>query len=290
MPLRAGELYVRPQVLYPITPAAVLTAALVLNASSARAAAVSCDVPFPVPASITAAQLVVFGEVHGTWEVPQVVANHVCSLLAKGRRVQLVLEIGADEQGRIDAYMMSSGRLADQQSLLKGGFWSRPLVDGRSVQDGRASKAMLALLESARRLALQTGLLSVIAAAAHAAHQDPDETIADSIRAAVGSRPTSTVVALMGNVHASGAKCTPWDSNFEGVGYRLRDLKPVTVDTRHSGGTAWVCTNDGCAEKPLFAVQRDREQQIGYGQSLSAGFAWSLMVGRVTASPPAVPD
>ncbi|HTQ81108.1 MAG TPA: hypothetical protein VMM92_14000, partial [Thermoanaerobaculia bacterium] len=86
------------------------------------------------------------GEVHGTVESPAFLANAVCLALQAGRSVTVALEIPLQEEARFEAYLGSAGSAADRTALLAGAFWQDP------YQDGRRSQAMLALLESLRRL------------------------------------------------------------------------------------------------------------------------------------------
>lgn len=264
--------------------------ALLSIVSALAVAASTCEPRLPTPVAVSAARIVIFGEIHGTQQIPEAVANRVCSLITQGKTVRLVLEIPANEQERIDTYMKSRGQAEDQEAMLAGAFWSRPLINNRSIQDGRASKAMLALLERARQHAQATGRLAVVAASAYKGRQDTDELMATAIRVATQDGPEVSVVALMGSVHASGARGTPWDAAYEGVGYRLHDLMPVIVDVQHAGGSAWVCMSGTCEEKKLFAPTAYHQSELGYGPPERQVFTWSLRLGVVSASPPAVPD
>jgi hypothetical protein len=210
-----------------------------LSASHASGnTSLDCQSPFNIPRVLLTSRLVIFGETHGTQETPAAVVAFVCEKLNRGDSVSLVLEISADEQYRINQYLSSAGGAADAMRLLAGSFWKRPLVAGRSIHDGRASVAMFELIEAARRMSSQTGRLSVVAGAAYKIGQDPDDMLSTAITEALAGNRNETVVALMGDLHASTTRGNPWNNLFEGVGYRLRELRPEVIHTRHKGGPA----------------------------------------------------
>lgn len=90
-------------------------------------------------------QTVLIGEAHGTNEIPAFAGALVCSFLQAGKSVILAVEQDGDEQEGLNRYVESSGSAADRADLLRGRTWMR-------YSDGRGSAAMLALIESVRRL------------------------------------------------------------------------------------------------------------------------------------------
>jgi hypothetical protein len=274
-----------------VLAATLLLASSVLSAPGAIAAGtLSCDEAFSIPTDLLKARVSIFGELHGTEQIPKAVSSFVCAQLRSGWRVTLVLEISATEQEAITRYLHGSGNAADRAALLAGPFWTRPIMKGASTQDGRASIAVLQLIEEMRQHAKEGRRIGVIAAAAYGRGQDMDEMLAKAIRQAVSEYPEGKVVALMGDNHASVSRGRPWDADFEGVGHRLRDLKPAVIHTIHSGGSAWICKQEGCGKSGLWADPRNADRPIGYSPAEREGFNWALMLGTVTASDPAVPE
>ena len=163
-------------------------------------------------------------------------------------------------------------------------------MKGASTQDGRASLAVLQLIEEMRQHAREGRRIGVIAGAAYGRGQDMDEMLAKAIRQAVSEYPEGKVVALMGDNHASQSRGRPWDADFAGVGHRLRDLKPAVIHTIHSGGRAWICKQEGCGKSGLWADPRNAGRPIGYSPAERGGFNWALTLGTVTESDPAVPE
>src|SRR5215472_10804286 len=107
----------------------------------------SCTSPIAgADAVLIPGTLVLFGELHGTTEVPRFIVDLACQAATRGTFVDIGLELPREEQPRIDSFLASAGTTQDVQALLEGQFWQRPL------QDGRSSRAMVDLLEGIRRL------------------------------------------------------------------------------------------------------------------------------------------
>ena len=87
--------------------------------------------------------LILIGEIHGSREIPKVVLALATSTISRGLSVSIGLEMETSEQHALDAYMASSGTDADVTKLLSGAHWR--------LEDGRASEAILEIIEFARR-------------------------------------------------------------------------------------------------------------------------------------------
>jgi hypothetical protein len=81
-----------------------------------------------------AGDVVLFGELHGTQEIPAFIGRVACQALQRGIPVQVGMEIFREEQVALDTFVSSSGDQAAQDVLLQGAFWRRPYQDGRSSQ------------------------------------------------------------------------------------------------------------------------------------------------------------
>lgn len=162
---------------------------ITLAALSARASE-----PCRWPAAMPSPAVVLVGEIHGTDQAPAFVGQLACAASADGTAVTVALEISAQEQPRLDAYLASAGTPAARAAVLAGPFWTR------STQDGRSSTAMLALLERLRRLNADGRRVAVIAVDEERIGAR-DVGMAEQITRAV--QPGRRVIALLGNVHAS---------------------------------------------------------------------------------------
>jgi hypothetical protein len=100
----------------------LLSLACMLTASSLRA------MPSPIELAAEAilqshanAPILVVGEMHGTAEAPVVIAELAARILDTSG-LTVGLEIPAQEQARLDAYLVSDGSVAAQGALLEGAF------------------------------------------------------------------------------------------------------------------------------------------------------------------------
>jgi len=265
-------------------PLTRLAAVLSLAAALPAAAQPACE-PEAVPAQLLGMPLVVLGEVHGTEQVPAFVARYVCAAAAGGRPVKLALEMPAEEQARLAAFMGGAGSADEQAALLAGPFWRR------AVQDGRSSLAMLRMLEAVRKMRAAGAPVDVLAYDSSGAGREAG--MAQQLRAAIARHSGSAFVVLTGGLHATRTRGNRFNPNFESMTYLLADLKPLSLTVVTDGGSAWVCTG------PSAAACGAKNWTVNQGARPAAGsvaldaptpqFDGSFHVGATTASPPAVP-
>ena len=177
------------------------------------------------------------GELHGTQEVPRFVERAVCHT-AFARPVVLALELPASEQRALERYLGSEGSAEDVRALTLGDVWHRP------HQDGRTSRAVLALIEAARVLNRQGLPVSLLAYDAPQLQGSPrDRAMAERLLSARAQESDSVFLVLTGNVHASTQRGTSWDRDYEPMGWHLaRTRHPVrSLDAFYGPGRAWTC-------------------------------------------------
>ena len=118
--------------------------------------------------------------------------------------------------------------------------------------------------------------------------------MAQNVREAVSTWEDSTVVVLVGNVHASKAFGAFFDPKYEPMGYLLREVGALSLNIRSAGGTAWVCTGPKPTEVACGASERspsskpDRRGQIEFGGEDPTMYDGTYNIGRISASPPKV--
>jgi hypothetical protein len=141
-------------------------------------------------------RIVMFGESHGTNEMPATFLRIVCTALKQGAKVSVGLEQPADQGQPLATYLASNGEHADRNALLQTAFWA-------TGNDGRASVAMLDMIDGLRRLRQAGYRLAVFTMQGHSTdwHIRNDEKMADSIRTEFNARPTSLILTLSGNIH-----------------------------------------------------------------------------------------
>jgi hypothetical protein len=225
--------------------------------------------------------VVLLGEIHGTEEAPEAVLSLACHALSLGLTVTVGLEIPRSEQEDTDRYLASDGGLGDQRRLLASGWWQR------EFQDGRSSRAMFDLIRELRASGAHSADLRVILIDDPASPLGRDRAMASLLTAEIGRRPGDFFVVLTGNLHNL---LVPERS--EPMGYHLRTRNPdsriIALNITHSGGTAWVCTRDGCG---VVTSRGEDNVALGVGlypQSIENAYTGRLHVGRITASPPAI--
>ncbi len=138
--------------LYRTTGALLLSLPLLVSAAEA-----DCVPQTQIDVSLIDRQIVLVGESHGTNEIPAFTAGLVCSLLRAGRSVILGIEHSGEEQAALNRYLDSAGGPVDRQALMQSS------ANWRSYADGRGSVAMLAMIESMRRLRKQGQRVGVLA-------------------------------------------------------------------------------------------------------------------------------
>ncbi|MBK9494427.1 MAG: hypothetical protein IPO08_07765 [Xanthomonadales bacterium] len=196
------------------------------------------------------APMLIVGELHGTQETPALVVELARTWADRGA-VQVGLEIPAQEQSRLDAFLRSTGVDADRQALLAGEFWQTP----RERSDGRRSEAMLALLESLRSARAAGARINVVAfddAAFHGPAQDRNARMAERLRLAHEAQPQTRTIVLTGNYHAR--RNAPAGVTRQSVpeGYvppqpmtaHLREIGARTVNVSGRETRFWACLRD----------------------------------------------
>jgi hypothetical protein len=111
----------------------------------------------------------IFGEIHGTAEAPALFADFVCAAAQQGP-VLVGLELAEEEQPALDVFLASDGSPQARAALLARPHWQS--------QDGRASRAKLALVErlhALRAAGLPVGALAFVRRTVRTSIQTPYE-------------------------------------------------------------------------------------------------------------------
>jgi hypothetical protein len=231
-----------------------------------------------------------FGEVHGTAEIPALFGRIVCNVAA-AHEVLVGLEIPRDQQPLIDAFLASDGGAAAQAALRAGSFWHS------AWKDGRSSQAMWALLEQLRAWRAAGARLSVVAfdipEAAMATTADRDKEMADHLLIARLVRREAALLVLTGNIHARLRGGLEFAPDLVPMGATMRVAVPslLSFDARYGAGTAWVCTGSTPAECGAEAWGRGEDEGPPRVERTGIdAYSGRFHVGApLTASPPVVP-
>lgn len=231
---------------------------------------------------------VIFGEAHGTTELPAAFGDLVCAAATQGP-VTVGLEFLPQEQASLDAYLASDGGAEARAALLASEGWADPY--------GRASEAIFQLVEQLRLMKAAGADLTV------AAFDHPSETPGTSAAREAGmarlllearaARPDARVVALTGVGHAGKSAWTSFDPPFPAMSQLLPDANTVALTFIRGGGEVWACRapSEGAAEECRVWPSTAREEIPSRGVALDAsrsGFEGIVSVGApYTGSAPA---
>lgn len=281
---------------------------LVLSAALAARLleAAPCDVPYGAEAILDDAgsRVIFLGETHGFRESPEFTRSMICAALERGESVVLGLEQSASEQPRLERYLASDGSEEAVSSLIEGSsFW-----DG---QDGRASHAMLALVEWARETVEAGADLRLVALDFDPeADRDiddfaafPDRRDRAMLRRIRQTHAGGRYFVLVGNVHS---RLTP----LEYDGRRLETIGSlgdgadefVSVRMVPGAGTAWNCSGPSADEYSCGLNERSgigiagaprlmgaaEVSEFGLPDAFGSAYTHYVFLGDVNASMPVV--
>ncbi|MDZ3832571.1 MAG: hypothetical protein U0S50_12270 [Sphingopyxis sp.] len=217
---------------------------LALAVALAMASAPSPCTPVPGAAQLWRQEMrwVVVGEMHGTNETPAAFANLACLAAGTGRPVVVAIEWSSDWQSAVDAYLASDGDEAARRDLLKLPHWRS------DYQDGRASRAFMAMLERFR-LMRRAGLVAGVSCfdvSGRAPHEGTRDFAMAQAWQSVAAPDDALILILVGNVHAMRRPFALTERTIETAGSLLPRARTMTVNVVGNGGTAWNCRADGC--------------------------------------------
>lgn len=136
----------------------------------------------------------VFGERHGTQEIPRMFGEAVCIMSAHSP-ILVGLEIDHTQAESISIFLTSDGSAQSREALLDNSHWT--------IRDGRASQAMLDLLMRLRELRASGRDIEVIPFMLPGnTPEEREHRMAESLIAGLAARPEARVAALIGSAHA----------------------------------------------------------------------------------------
>lgn len=243
---------------------------------------------------LTPGNVLLFGEIHGTEEAPELFADAVCAALARDRAVRVALEWSSSVEPAVRAFLTDDDEEAARQALLATEPWTR------AYQDGRNSRAMLELLDELRGWTRAGRPVEVVFFDRRPTGGDVTrdallaEQLADLAQSDAQGDARPVLLVLTGNLHARLTPGVPWDDTFEPMGYLLTGLLPElpihSLDLSSTGGSAWICqggTPDSCGAQKLGGAGSGDSFAIRLDDDLEDGFSGVYHVGAMTASPPA---
>lgn len=199
---------------------------------------------------------VFIGEMHGSNETPDAFIDLVCDALAHRKIVTVALERPTSEQEALTGVLSAKDLSLAEKNLLDRPGW-------KNGMDGRASKAMLNLLLSLRKLHVAHSELSVYAFdTPYQAGDSPgkrDEAMGEALLAFGKLHPDNLILVLTGNMHATQAPM---------FGYQLTAMfispaERLSLEVTDSGGSSWVNSNGMCGPSTGGVEEKGRTDPRG---------------------------
>ncbi len=256
---------------------------LTLLASSTGAA--ECDSISGSDRLFRPGHVVLLGEIHGTNESPQSVSDLVCQALGKGLAVTVGLELPKVGQQRVDEFLISAGDSADVAQLISGFFWQR------DYQDGRASQAMVKLIDDVRKYKSDSANdIQIILIDNPDARKGRDHFMASRLSDEITRAPENFVIALTGNLHNQLVTGEGFDPEIEPMGYLVSQMQPkitiTSLELLYTGGQAWISNSAGNGPAPIGGVEGKRGIYY-YHKDEHGPYTGIFQIGQASASLPA---
>lgn len=238
---------------------------LVMKCPWAALVLLACAHPQTVPGAdgvVEPGRLVIFGELHGTNEIPAFVGDVALAAARKGRvHVGLELPVG-DDPG-------------------KTALWHGP------GQYGVTSRAMLVLIDRLRGAGIDVYFFDDRSRGL----DRRDETMAAAIAAQRSRAKGDIHLVLVGNYHARKAVGAPWDARKRWMASYLDGPGVVSLDVVYPSATVWNCLQTGtgqdCGMHELSKTGSRAARGIVLGADSRLGYDGTYSAGPLTASPPA---
>ena len=196
---------------------------------------------------IAGAKVVIFGEYHGTKEIPKFFYNAVCasSVLQNG-----TLVVGLELPTEFNKFFERSDEptaAAATAKLRKHKFW-------RVMGDGRHSSAMLSLAEKLLALSYSDRRVKLVALGNKHVNTDG----ADLLMSRLPNSDRARALVLIGNAHARTQIIPGYSIKPFGATLLENGVDVLSLDIATSGGEAWLCkTRDTCAPTPVPVTKDD---------------------------------
>ncbi|WP_147251032.1 ChaN family lipoprotein [Arenicella xantha] len=227
-------------------------------------------------------RILLFGELHGTQEMPAYFAALVSQLARRDQVIKVGIEHPLDQAGDLNGYLQSAGSSKDQQLLLGNGYWNA------THQDGRTSYAMFTLVEQLRVLKSEGYDVELFAFDDQQA-ENRDKALAANISRVYQNNPEALHLVITGNIHSRFKRGAPWNPDFLPMGFFLRESVGASlvtsVEFSHDGGNAWLCTPE-CKVTELAKPKTPTERFTLRKKAPSYHHDFALNVGTIEVSLP----
>lgn len=228
--------------------------------------------------NIAGAKVVIFGEYHGTKEIPIFFYNAVCAsnVLRNGTLV-VGLELPT-EFNKIFEPSDEPSAAAATAKLREHEFWN-------VMGDGRHSSAMLSLTEKLLALSYSDRRIKLVALG----NKNVNTEGAELLMRRVPSSESARALVLIGNAHAQTQIIPGYNIKPFGATLVENGVDVLSLDIATSGGEAWLCkTRDTCAPTAVPVTNADPRPGIHLnGCSANCRFQGTYFIKNLTVASPA---
>jgi hypothetical protein len=227
---------------------------------------------------------ILFGEIHGTNEIPELVGDAVCEASSEGPTL-LLLELPIAYNDVIEKFMVEPNQSHAFFMMQKAGF------GGPGKVDGRESIAMFRLLNRTRLMALNGRDIRVKAIDPFKVDErNPftrDQQMAHEIVRVMSENRGSFALGLMGDVHVRHEPVTLGEETIKPTGMYLGPFRFFALYRANIKGTTWACIQERCGYNALGGPKNAPPKGIRMFGEIRQGFDGVFSVGRnYTASAP----
>lgn len=198
------------------------------------------------------AQVLIFGDMHGTEQPPAVFDQAAC-LFAQQLGTQRGV-IGLELPDSFNAYFSAIGKASTETVSSR----ARADVFWNEFRDGRHSAAMWHLVQRLIELSAQSqGSLHLVALARQPIDVDGAALLVESMKSVGASR----ALVFIGNAHARMIRMKGQDSEPFARNVATAGLSVLSLNVQTGGGTVWWCAPD-CGAHPAYATPEEGGTKI----------------------------
>lgn len=199
---------------------------------------------------------VFIGEMHGSNETPAALIDLVCDAVAHRKIVTVALERPTSEQEALTNVLSAKDLSFAEKTLLDQPGW-------KNGMDGRASKAMLALLLSLREIRVNHSELNIFAFDTPYQPGDSpgkrDKAMGQALLTFGKLHPNSLIVILTGNIHAMQAPMFDYDL----TAMFIPPAQRLSLEVTDTGGGSWADSNGACGPSTGGVEEKGRTDRRG---------------------------
>ena len=256
---------------------AVIHLMLAFGYSTPASASPPCSAPDGLD-KIAGSKVVIFGEYHGTNEIPTFFYNVVC---ASKVRQNGTLVVGLELPTEFNAIFEPSNEptaAAAIAKLRKHEFWN-------VMGDGRHSAAMLSLTEKLLALSYSDRRVTLVGLG----NKHVNTEGAELLMSRLPSSESARALVLIGNAHARTQIIPVYNIKPFGATLRENGVDVLSLNIATSGGEAWLCeTRDTCAPTPVPVTKDDLRPGIHLnGCRVNCKFHGNYFIKNLTVASPA---